>query len=525
MFKNIYLILFVSALLTGCNKNAVKPIIQPQPIEYTGNTPYTVDSLLLAGKPEQIRNFYAQNGYLTIWTSPQDRAALLTVINTIQPDGLQPKDYNVAAITGLEARKKSLNECIAYDLLLTESFYQLANHLFRGKVSPESVYTDWELQNKKLDTGKLLYEALYNHTVAETLDKCRPPHPVYAGLRKSFEYLNALPADTAFTAIPYTKTLNLNNSHNTLPDIKKRLAYWKDLTITDSITTKYDVATFEAVKKFQARHGLHTDGKIDSKTIKALNISREERLSQVLVNLERWKWFAYDFGEKAVVINIAGYELAVIENGRDTIQLHKVIVGKPERRTPVLDSKLNYLVLNPTWTVPPTILKEDLIPSATEDRNYFAKHNMKIYDYSKNEISPWAWNPEEADKYYYVQGPGTDNALGEIKFNFNNKHAVYLHDTNHREQFKKVQRAFSSGCVRVHNPLKLAQCILKDEKGQWSKEKLQEIIAAQETKTVTLTKNNAIHQLYWTAWMDSNGLQFRDDIYKLDNILYKKLRN
>jgi murein L,D-transpeptidase YcbB/YkuD len=530
MLRPVLIALLMLFLLPAC-RNAVGVKEKVSTIKadarHFKNSPLAVDTLYLKDKPSLIQDFYHANSLTTVWYNNIDREALLLAINNVEPDGLQPADYNRDLIVNFENNTfVTQDECVQYDILLTETFYKLANHLFKGKVDAKSIYDDWDLKPKKLNVNVLLTEALKEHTVGKVLDRCRPPHPIYASLRNSYKYLATLPDDAGFTPIAFTKTINLSYTDSTVvPRLKKRLAYWKDLAPADTIGIVYDKTASNAVKKFQERHGLPADGKVDRITMAQLNITKQQRMEQLIVNLERWKWFAYDFGDRAVIINIPDYWLAVVKNNKDTVQVHKVVVGKPERRTPVLESKFNYLVINPTWTVPPTILKEDLTPSATEDRSYFAKHNMKIYDYSDKEINPQEWNPEEADKYKYVQGPGEGNSLGEIKFNFNNNHAVYLHDTNHREFFKRSHRALSSGCVRVQNPLKLAGYMLDMEDNGWTEDKIKKLVAAKETKNLNLENINTVHQLYWTAWMDKNGLQFRTDIYNLDKILYEKLRN
>jgi murein L,D-transpeptidase YcbB/YkuD len=214
----------------------------------------------------------------------------------------------------------------------------------------------------------------------------------------------------------------------------------------------------------------------------------------------------------------------VLENNKDTVQTYNVVVGKPTRRSPVLHSVLSNLVLNPTWTVPPTFMKEDLTPSAIKDTAYFNRLNMKIFKRNV-EIPVAQWDSLKPNNYVYVQSPGNHNSLGRIKFNFRNSFSVYLHDTNHREYFKKPYRALSSGCVRVQDPFKLAGYVLDNEKADWTKERMDEIVASEETQSIGLKKTTHVHQLYWTAWMDKGGLQFRNDIYSLDKILYDKLRS
>ena len=525
MRRYLYILIMISLLFTACKKEVkTVPVKKALPKEYSSNTAYSIDSILFKNYPTTVKAYYREHDYKTMWTAASDRKALLEFIADIETDGLQPKDYSLEKLESLEVKRKSMQDCIDYDILLSHSFHKLANHLFKGKLTPREVYNDWDLPAKTIDAKKLLADALEKHSVTAILSNCRPPHAIYEGLRKSYIAISALPDDASYKKILYNDQIRVNDSNAIVPAIKQRLAYWKDLDADYAIGSVYDSKTVTVVKKFQARHGIYADGVINGKTVEALNVSRKKRLEQLTVNLERWKWFAYDFGKRAVVINIPNYWLAVVENNKDTIAMHKVVVGKPERRTPILYSKFNFLVVNPTWTVPPTILKEDLVPSATKDRSYFANHNMKIYDWKKNEILPEDWIAETPDQYYYVQGPGNGNSLGEIKFNFNNSHTVYLHDTNHREYFVRANRALSSGCVRVQNPFKLADYLLKEETGDWSLEKVQELVTAKETVNLPLKKVNFVHQLYWTAWMDKGGIQFRPDIYNLDNVLYQKLR-
>lgn len=515
-------------LLAGCAKDPASKIKlagrENQNRIHPNNFSYHLPEKSLKNYNSSVKNFYSNSDYKTIWTDETDRKALLVSIKLAETDGLIPEDYNYNKLTKLENNKHlKEKECVAYDILMTESFYKLANHLFKGKVTANSIYPDWSLPQKKLDAGILLSEGLKNHTINNVLDRCRPPHAVYAGLKKSLKYLKDLPDDSDIEQLTTSTSIKPNDSLPEVITIKKRLAYWKDLDNNDT-SPVYNKETVKAIKKFQIRHGIYPDGIIGKTTLAALNTPKKQREEQIIVNLERWRWFAYDFGNSAIIINIPNYALSFVDN-KDTIAVHKIVVGKPDRRTPVLHSKLNYLVINPTWTVPPTILTEDLTPKATEDRSYFTEHNMKIYDIDSNEVAPEDWNPEKATSYRYVQNSGADNALGNIKFNFRNPFSVYLHDTNHREFFKRQKRALSSGCVRVEKPFDLAGKILEKEDKEWTAEKIQEMVDLGETENIYLKKTNYIHQLYWTAWMDKSGLQFRTDIYSLDKALYKKLRN
>ena len=525
------LIALLLILLPGCGKDtgsAIKlPTQKPVAIkDHPNNTSFTIDSTLISGYPSGIKSIYRENNYTSLWTNEADRNTFLLCIAAAEEDGLNPKDYNYRELVKFEKNKAiSVKESVEYDLMMTESFFLFANHLFKGKITTSAVYPDWALQQKKLDAGILLTEGLENHTIDKVLERCRPPHTIYTGLRKSLQVINGLPDDSDIEKIAIEESIKENDSLAVIATIKKRLAYWKDLEPADTTGFVYNASIIAAVKKFQLRHGMYPDGVIGKRTVAALNFTKQQRKEQIIVNLERWRWFAYDFGDKAIIINIPDYKLALLEKNKDTLAVHKVVVGKPDRRTPVLYSKLNYLVINPTWTVPPTILKEDLTPKASEDRNYFDNNNLRIYDRDSNEIAPQDWNPELARTYRYVQSSGSSNALGNIKFNYNNRFSVYLHDTNHRELFDRSFRALSSGCIRVHEPFKLAQKILEEENSDWNPEKINDAVASGETENIYLKKANFVHQLYWTAWMDKNGLQFRNDIYGLDKALYDKLRD
>ena len=203
----------------------------------------------------------------------------------------------------------------------------------------------------------------------------------------------------------------------------------------------------------------------------------------------------------------------------------RIIIGKASRKTPILSSKLTNFVFNPTWTVPPTILKEDLTPAASKNRSYFEKNRITIYNNKGEVISADDWSPEKARSYRYVQRPGSDNSLGLVKFNFSNRHSVYLHDTNNRGYFTKENRALSSGCVRVENPLRLAKIIMKKENDEWSLEKIDEIIAKKNSKLIPIKSDVKVHLLYWTNTLEKRELQFFDDCYNLDHELFNKLRN
>lgn len=482
----------------------------------------SMDSVaLLKNKP--LYSFYKLNSFCSVWNTPEKRKIAAEAIANSVNEGLNPEDYNLAKILSNEKRIDSLSEkqITDYDLLLTASIENYITDLTYGKLNPNRIYDDWDLKISKKDSHKNLSDALQKDSLSNIIDKAKPKHLMYKKLEDALVLINSFPEDT-LKKIEITANLKPNDSDKALISIKKRLAYWKDLPLPDSLTPLYDEATQTAVKKFQSRHRLQADGIIGKGTLAELNVSKEDRKKQIIANLERWRWFPKEMGEHYIIINIPEYKLHTVFKS-DTTRTHNVIVGTAARKTPILSSKLSYAVFNPTWTVPPTILQEDIIPSMMKNRNYLKGKNITIYNSKGQEVNPWSWVPANAKKYRYVQSPGTYNSLGMVKIIFPNNFSVYLHDTNHKEYFEKTDRSLSSGCVRVQDPLLLTEYLLDDKKN-WNVDKITETLKTEKTKNATFNSDIFIHQLYWTAWSDKGLLHFTPDIYDLDLALYTKLR-
>jgi L,D-transpeptidase YcbB len=529
MNKKILTLLIV-VFIISCKKDTKVITTEKLPVEdpvtHVIIRPIPLNSL--ENKTDSIRLFYQKFKEYEIWYDDKNRMDLIQEIKLCDQEGLMPSDYNYDEIVSLENKRTKLteNEIINYDILLTESFEKLATHLHCGKTNPKDIYEDWDIPVKSIALSDKLLNAINTKTIATTFKEIKPQHLTYISLKKSLLLLNRLP-EYRFKKISIEKKIELNDTIKTIVEIKKRLMYWKDFRNRDSIITPiYDERTFLAVKKFQKRHGLSPDGVIGNGTMKALNFTLNERKEQVFASLERWKWFPDNFGNEYLIINLPDYSLNYVVN-QDTITDRRIVVGKPKRRTPIISSKLSNFVFNPTWTVPPTIIKEDLTPSATKNRGYFNKTQITIYDSKGKEVTAEEWNPSSAKSYRYVQTSGYNNSLGLVKFNFPNRHSVYLHDTNHREYFGKEYRALSSGCVRIENPLQLTEIILKKENDKnWNNSEIDTIIKNKKTKYIPLKNSDInIYIFYWTSWSDKEGLQFREDIYDLDQTLYKALRN
>jgi len=468
-------VFFILLHLISCEQKIPPKIVQlPKIVITEAGKIIPIDSAIIAKiKDSSVIAFYQANQNNTFWLTDSNRKNINALFNNLEEDGLFPKYFDLKKIEISEKNFENLTNSalVDYDVLLTENLSRYVQKVSKGNLNPNKLYSNWDLKQNKINFEALLLNFQKKDSFKVALVAASPNHIVYKRLKTALKIINALPKDN-FKKIELKNKIVLNDTNPAMIEIKKKLIYWKDLKPLDSITAIYDEPTELAVKKFQMRHGLGTDGVIGSGTLEALNFTKEERKKQIIANMERWRWFPREFEREYLIINIPDYSLRVVKNG-DTIRVHKVIIGRPSRKTPVLSSKLTHLIFNPTWTVPPTILRKDVVPAAIKNRNYFRSKNITIYDSNNRVVSPWHWNASRSRSYRYVQSPGEENSLGLVKFMFPNRFTVYLHDTNTKGFFEKDIRALSSGCIRVQNPFELTEYLLDDSE-KWNLEKIDE---------------------------------------------------
>ena len=523
--KNVYFFLVFFLLISCEERNQNITFQTPKFKTTTVGEIIAIDSTQIAAiKDSLVTAFYKTNNNKTYWIGDSIRKKTLSLLNNVEEEGLFVKDFDLKKLNSLEKKINSLPDTalVSFDILLTQNLSFFIQKLSKGNLQPKNLYQNWDLKENNIDTKSLLLNFQKKDSFDFAVKEIAPKHLVYTRLKEALRIVNSFPKED-FRKIEIESKLVLTDTNAILEVIKKKLIYWKDLETLDSLTPIFDKDTELAVKKFQIRHGLTPDGVIGKETVEALNISKKQRKEQIIANMERWRWYPRKFENRYLIINIPDYSLFVM-NEKDTIKACKVIVGKFKRQTPILSSKLAYLVLNPTWTVPPTILENDIIPSIIRDSTYLTRKNISVYDIDNKIINLVDWDVNQAENYRYVQSLGVGNTLGLVKFIFSNRFTIYLHDTNAKSLFNYDLRAFSSGCIRVQNPLKLTEYLLDDAK-KWNSKKINDIIKEGESEKVKIKKDIYIHILYWTAWSKNTSLQFRKDLYNLDADLYQKLSN
>ena len=358
----------------------------------------------------------------------------------------------------------------------------------------------------------------------KTLTGLRPPRPGYIGLQDALIRYRDLAQNGGWPKIPAGATLRKGDRGERVHLLRNRLRLTGDLDpsaaedpslLNDAVET--------AVRRFQRRHGLKDDGIVGRDTLAALNVPVDERVRQIELNMERWRWIPHDLGDRHILVNIPDYKLRVVDNSVTAMEM-RIVVGKEYKATPVFSGSIKSLEVNPYWNIPHGIAVEEILPKIRKDPHYLAKQGIRVFQgWRKNapEIDPatvdWDQVTDRNFTFKLRQDPGPLNPLGRVKFIFPNKFAVYLHDTSTRGSFQNSTRGFSHGCIRVERPLDLAEYLLRDDRGR-TREAISGAFESNVRETIPLRQPVPIHILYWTAWVDDKGgtVHFRNDIYERD---------
>lgn len=476
---------------------------------------------------EEIDEFYRSNSFAPIWNEEEVRTAFSEELAKAGEDGLSSEAFYTSELRSLLDSSEEITsaERLSLELMLSDTFLKYTHALYYGKVDPNELYSLWGIDRKELDLTGLLQKISQGESVSAAIESLRPQHPVYAGLKQSLQEYGALKEkDTAAVKIAEGKTIKPGDRDARIPQLAKRLEqlgfYQQDSLQTDSV---YGGQLQLAIEQFQEDKGLEPDGILGNSTIRELNMDYSALYNKILVNLERWRWYPRDLGDHYILVNIPDFKLAVVKDG-DTVRTHNVIAGSKERQTVVFSDTLEYIVLNPEWNIPPTIQKEDIIPKATANPSYLANNNISVSSPGGKVLDPRSidWSSPEVQNFRFSQSAGPTNPLGRVKIIYPNEYLIYLHDTPSKALFNRADRAESSGCVRVEHAIDLAAYVVESQ-DPWTLEQIQKQIASGQTKHVKIERPIQVHHLYWTAWRGLEKTYFADDVYDLDEDLYKAL--
>lgn len=489
-------------------------------------------------KADLVRKLYSDRDFRPVWTAQTGVKTRLAdfrrAAGLAEKHGLNPDGYPLSILGDLnsqDAGQPDPSGAAKRDILTTYLFLSFASDFVHGRVDPKTLATDWIVNKQEIDFATVTDRAAQDGRIFEVLENLLPKHEEYRRLVEQLANYRLAVDNQVPAKIGQGETLRIGATGDRVQRLRNRLVMTGDLPgnteEVDESSDTFDSVIQDAVITFQHRHGLDSDGIVGKETQSWLDASVSDRIKLLRVNLERWRWLPRDLGQHHIRVNIAGFYLEYFKDG-EIARVHDVIVGREFRKTPIFSERMSYLVFSPTWTVPPGIARKDKVPAFRKDPTLVEKQNFDIYDgwgegARRLDSTTINWEQVNPTAYRIVQRPGPDNALGDVKFMFPNQFHVYLHDTPARELFSKSRRAFSSGCIRVKDPLDLAEAILNDRE-KWSLDKIQALVDRRKESTVSLQTKLPVHLLYWTAWVDDdNNVQVRKDIYERDDAVFQAL--
>lgn len=476
-----------------------------------------------------VADFYAQRHYTAAWSDETNIAQLLAGLASVEGDGLLPEDYHLselrATIEAPDWASAAPARRAEFEISATAAYITALVQLARGKVDPVRLDPTWNFDPAAIDPQQgmtMLQTSIEERSIDQAFAMARPQNPLYAKLRDALAQLRATAAQGGWPTVPEGPSLKPGMKDARVQALRARLVAGGYLDPTLAEGDRYDNPVTDAVKRFQSDQYLDADGSVGSETLTALNVPIQERIGQVRANLERARWLLHSLQGTFVVVDVAGYKISYYRDG-NPVWKSRVQVGKPYRSTPIFRSQITYITFNPTWTVPPTILKNDMLPKVRANPAYLANNRIRVLDSAGNTLSPAKVNWSNPRGITLRQDAGPGNSLGQVVIRFPNTFAVYLHDTPHQELFSKAKRDTSSGCIRVEHPLDLVQLLFNDEE-KWNRDAIDQRIAAGKTQNVTLPTSVPILLAYWTVDVDDDGrLAYKNDIYGRDGPLLSAL--
>ena len=536
MVSRTVLVAMAAAVLTGCggterqeavNATLRKALAAPSRPSYV--TPDAEGKKLW----KLTRQFYERRKHAPAWIDDTDTdplpqiGQLVTALKNAGNEGLDAELYQLTMVEQrlgeaeegfLTDKGFDLDEAGSLDVWLTYLYLKYSSDLADGLSDLAQADPRWHIKPEKFDPVGHLEQALGNEAVDASLLKLTPDNAEYIALRRVLAEYKAAAAKGGWPSVPANLRIKPGQKSPQVATLAKRLAASGDYSgplPADGQTTAYSPALQEAVKHFQRRHGLADDGVIAAGVVAEMNVPIAKRIRQLELNLERWRWLPRSLGERHILVNVPEYRLEVREGNQVPLSM-RVVVGKKDTPTPIFDDEMTHVIFSPYWNVPPEIAQGETLPEILKDPGFLARSNMEIVDTSGKPVDPASVDFADIPNYRFRQRPGAENALGLVKFMFPNQHNVYLHDTPTDSLFARASRSFSHGCVRLEQPLALAQYVLRDQP-EWSKERIEQAMQAGNERTIKLRRPLPVYLVYWTARVTGEGVvQFRNDVYDID---------
>ena len=486
-----------------------------------------------------LQRFYEPAGYAPAWvqgSTPSKQAlSMIDLFRNAWQKGLESEDYDASRWDGrLNGLQNPTADVAAFDMALTVCTMRYVSDLRIGRINPKHFQFGLNVDQKKYDLAQFVRDRLLTASdVSSVIDSVEPPFAGYRRTQQAMVRYMQLARDDDGENLPVpSKPIEIGQQYAGVPRLVRLLRRVGDLPpdagSQDSQT--YDAALADAVKRFQRRHGLEPDGRLGPGTVKQLNVPLSERVKQMQLTLERWRWLPSEFSSPPIVVNIPDFRLRALDEHNNVALEMVVVVGKAMRsQTPVFSRDMTFVVLRPYWNVPPGLFRQSVLPAIKRDRGYVAKKNFEITTRDGKVVTAGAVSDDvlaqlQAGKLAIRQKPGPTNALGLIKLMFPNEYSVYLHSTPTQELFSRSRRDFSAGCIRVEKPAELGAWTLRNNLG-WTVDRVQQGMQnGKDNVTVTLNRRVPVFIVYGTALAyENNEVHFYDDIYGHDGRLAQAL--
>ena len=484
-------------------------------------------------KERQLIDLYKKRDFEPLWLTRDGwglgvEAARHTFTNAAN-EGLEPKDYT-RGLARVDGAQKEVSSLLEAEIALSKDVLDYIDDMWGERLNPSLISKSLSIKPEHVDAAAILIRGVSGDQSGEWLKNLTLPKEQYQNLKKLLAlYREKADTQDNLNLLPTQgPVLKRGTSSAQVVLLRKALAIHEFTSTGDIADPLFDADLEKTVKRFQDTSLIEPDGIVGDQTRRALARSAQDKVNQIIVSMERWRWLPHTMPERYLFVNIAGFELKGYENGAQTLDM-PVIIGRDYRKTPVFTSIVDSVRFNPSWNVPRSIAVKDKLPKLQRDPDYFVQKGYVLSDEDGNEISPHSVNWSEITPstftYHLRQKPGAANALGKIRFNIDSPFDVYLHDTSDPQLFVKKVRTFSSGCIRVSEPVKLAYFVF-NEPSRWTYETIAASMTGSNTQNVRPQKGVPIFITYFTVWApDGEAPRFMDDIYAQDAAILAAIKN